>query len=171
MPVADAGPELAVRDRAGVGDRTRPGALRLRSSPALQSDSVRSESASGLDSYTRESTQPSPVSAVSARLSLAFPPVWRYCGDLGKQVRSVSMGHAMESLSEPGDASSGREPVYNRDCALGEPSGADTSYPDTAYHVGPLRYCALRRGSGAPGPQEIIMRPSGGALDALSDQY
>ena len=79
------------------------------------------------------------------------------------------MGHAMESLSEPGDASSGREPVYNRDCALGEPSGADTSYPDTAYHVGPLRYCALRRGSGAPGPQENV--PSGGALDALSDQY
>ena len=29
------------------------------------------------------------------------------------------------SLSEPGDASSGRE-LYNRDCALGEPSGADT---------------------------------------------
>ena len=45
------------------------------------------------------------------------------------------------SLSEPGDASSGRE-LYNRDCALGEPSGADTSYPDTAYHVGSLRYCA-----------------------------
>ena len=153
MPVADAGPaELAVRDRAGVGDRTRPGALRLRSSPALQSDSVRSESASGLDSYTRESTQPSPVSAVSVRLSLAFPPVWRYCGDLGKQVRSVSMGHAMESLSEPGDASSGREPVYNRDCALGEPSGADTSYPDTAYHVGftLLRSPSRKRCTGSP---------------------
>ena len=39
------------------------------------------------------------------------------------------MGHAMESLSEPGDASSGREPVYNRDCALGEPSGADRKLP------------------------------------------
>ena len=74
------------------------------------------------------------------------------------------MGHAMESLSEPGDASSGREPVYNRDCALGEPSGADTSYPDTAYATSVLRYCALRRGSGAPGPQENV--PSGGALDA-----
>ena len=147
--------ESAVRESrpaAGVGDRTRPGALRLRSSPALQSDSVRSESASGLDSYTRESTQPSPVSAVSVRLSLAFPPVWRYCGDLGKQVRSVSMGHAMESLSEPGDASSGREPVYNRDCALGEPSGADTSYPDTAYHVGftLLRSPSRKRCTGSP---------------------
>ena len=79
------------------------------------------------------------------------------------------MGHAMESLSEPGDASSGREPVYNRDCALGEPSGADTSYPDTAYHRRFYVTGALRRGSGAPGPQENV--PSGGALDALSDQY
>ena len=93
-----------------------------------------------MDSYTRESTQPSPVSAVSVRLSLAFPPVWRYCGDLGKQVRSVSMGHAMESLSEPGDASSGRE-LYNRDCALGE------------------LQLVTAADNGAPGPQV----PSGGA--------
>ena len=63
------------------------------------------------------------------------------------------MGHAMESLSEPGDASSGREPVYNRDCALGEPSGADTSYPDTAYHVRfyvPLRSPSRKRCTGSP---------------------
>ena len=82
------------------------------------------------------------------------------------------MGHAMESLSEPGDASSGREPVYNRDCALGEPSGADTSYPDTVHTTSVLRYCALRRGSGAPGPQENDKCAKWwSALDALSDQY